>query len=351
MDNNRNLRKRKRSESRNNRLQSNKKKKGEKYIEDLAKEDFQVNSIKDLIKLGLQPHDSPIFKKLFKLIVPLIKIDRLIGMDSIKNQLSKQIIYFIQGFHERDNEGSMLHSVIYGAPGCGKTHVASLIGEIYQTLGFVSSNTITLAKRTDFIADYLGQTANKTKKFLEKATPGILIIDEIYSLSSGNEDHDSYAKECIDTINQYLSENKKELLCIVIGYKDDVDRCFFALNKGLERRFPFRYTIEEYKPNELTKIFEYQVIKNKWEVSEPSLKRLTEIIETRKELFKNFGGDTENLFFHCKTARSTRLFGQILNKDKYIIELEDINNGFKEFEEAKKETVKKDNKPPDGMYT
>ena len=346
MNNNRNLRKRRRSISNN---RSNKRSKKEVYVNELNKEHFEVNSIKDLIKLGLQHYDSPIFKKLFKLVVPLIKIDRLIGMDSIKNQLSKQIIYFVQDFHKYDNEGSMLHSVIYGPPGCGKTHVASLIGEIYQGLGFISTNNITLGKRTDFIADYLGQTANKTKKFLEKATPGILIIDEIYSLSSGVEDHDSYAKECIDTINQYLSENKKELLCIVIGYKDDVDKCFFALNKGLERRFPFRYTIEEYKSDELTKIFKYQVNRNKWEVLEPSLTRLKDIIEMNKELFKNFGGDTENLFFHCKTARSSRLFGQVFNKDKYIIELEDINNGFIEFQKAKKETVK-ESKPPDGMY-
>lgn len=346
MSNNRNLRKRRRSSSNSH---SNKRRK-DIYINDLNKEYFQVNSIKDLIKLGLQHYDNPIFKRLFKLVVPLIKIDRLIGMDSIKNQLSKQIIYFVQDFHKHDNDGSMLHSVIYGPPGCGKTHVASLIGEIYQGLGFISTNNITLGKRTDFIADYLGQTANKTKKFLEKATPGILIIDEIYSLSSGIEDHDSYAKECIDTINQYLSENKKELLCIVIGYKDDVDKCFFALNKGLERRFPFRYTIEEYKPNELTKIFEYQVNQNKWEVSEPSLIRLKEIIETNKDLFKNFGGDTDNLFFHCKTARSIRLFGQVFNKDKYTIELEDINNGFIEFQKAKKETMNDNNKPPNGMY-
>lgn len=347
MDNH-NLRKRKR----NDQNSANKKRKTEHYIDNLSKEDFKVDNIKDLIKLGLQEHDNPLFSKLYNLIVPLIKIDKMIGMDIIKKQITKQIIYFVQEFHERDGDGTMLHSVIYGPPGCGKTHISTVLGEMYQSLGLISSTNITLGKRTDFIADYLDQTANKTKKFLEKATPGILIIDEIYSLSSGNEGHDSYAKECIDTINQFLSERKKDLLCIIIGYKKDVDKCFFALNKGLERRFPFRYTIEEYKPKELTQIFEYQVKQNKWNVSENALSRLTEIIEVNKELFKNFGGDTENLFFHCKTARALRLFGQILNKnkDKYRIDLEDINNGFKEFKKIKEESIK-DNNPPFGMYS
>ncbi len=348
MSDNHNLRKRKRNEVHT----SNKKRKTEQYIDNLTKDDFNIKSLKDLIKLGLQENDNPMFKRLFKLAIPLIKIDRMIGMDSIKKQLTKQIIYFVQGFHERDGDGSMLHSVIYGPPGCGKTHIASVIGEIYQSLGFISTTNVTMAKRTDFIADYLGQTANKTKKFLEKATPGILIIDEIYSLSAGNQDHDSYAKECIDTINQFLSERKKDLLCIVIGYKDDVDKCFFALNKGLERRFPFRYTIEEYKPKELTRIFEYQVEQNKWNVTEEALTRLTQLIEGSNDLFKNFGGDTENLFFMCKTARYVRLFGQIIhkNKEKYRIELEDINNGFIEYEKVKKEINNSKSKPPIGMY-
>jgi len=349
---NHNLRKRRRSWDRQIIKTNNKtNKKNITYINNLTKEDFDVKNVKDLIKLGLQSQDNSIFKSLFKLVAPLIKIDRMIGMNSIKEQLVKQIIYFIQKFHERDGDGSMLHSVIYGSPGTGKTHVATVIGEIYQALGFISSTNITFGKRTDFIADYLGQTANKTKKFLEKATPGILIIDEIYSFGAGIDDHDSYAKECIDTINQFLSERKKELLCIIIGYKDDVDKCFFSLNKGLERRFPFRYTIEEYTPAELTQIFNYQVNQNRWSIEPAALTKLTHLITEFKPLFKNYGGDTENLFFQCKTARSLRLFGQVLSIDKYTIELEDITNGFIQFQKIKKEsTITNDIPPPFGMY-
>lgn len=351
MDNDRNLRKRKRENDKNAQNKKIKQTKNTQlYINNLPKEIFQVKNVEDLIKLAFTPSNHPIIKKLFKLIIPLIKVDNMIGMQKIKEELTKQIIYFVQGFHERDNDGNMLHSVIYGPPGCGKTHVASIIGEIYQALGFISTNNITYGKRTDFIADYLGQTANKTKKFLDKATPGILILDEIYSFSSGIDDHDSYAKECIDTINQYLSENKKNLLCIIIGYKDDVDKCFFGLNKGLERRFPFRYTVEEYKPSELTQIFEYQVNQNKWEVAEDALNELTGLIGLNKELFKNFGGDTENLFFQCKTVRARRLFGQIMNKNKYIIERDDIIKGFDEYKDIKKESTINDKPPPFGMY-
>ena len=307
------------------------------YYNDLPREQFEVTHIRDLIKLGFMynpDNDNPFFRKLFKLIVPLMKLDKLVGMNEIKEKLVGQIMYFVQGFHERDFDGAMLHCAIYGPPGTGKTHVSSIIGEIYRCLGFLNSDKVTLAKRTDFIADYLGQTANKTKKFLDKAKGGVLIIDEIYSLSSGNQDHDSYAKEAIDTINQYLSENKKDLLCIVIGYEKDVQRCFFDLNQGLDRRFPYRYTIEPYTNTELKEIFVYQVQQGGWKLSDPVALApiIVEKIQGKQRYFKNFGGDTDNYFLACKTARSKRLFGLVLNEDqKFILEQPDIQEGMNVF--------------------
>ena len=49
------------------------------------------------------------------------------------------------------------------------------------------------------------------------------------------------AKECIDTITSYLSENRGDFVCIIAGYKNDLERCFFKYNNGLERRFPWKY--------------------------------------------------------------------------------------------------------------
>lgn len=323
------------------------------YYYDLPADKFEIQGIRDLIKLGFlydPQNDCSFFRKLFKLTVPLIKLEKMVGMDKIKEQIVSHIEYFIQGFHERDNEGSMLHCAIYGPPGTGKTRVGTIIGEIYRALGFLSNDQITIGKRTDFIADYLGQTANKTKRFLDKAKGGVLIIDEIYSLSSGNEDHDSYAKEAIDTINQYLSENKKDILCIVIGYEKEVQRCFFDLNKGLNRRFPFRYTIEEYDMEQLKNIFVYQVHAGKWKFSDPdAIKHVVKLFTDKRQYFRDFGGDTETYFLFTKNARSKRLFGKILDSSKFTLEISDLEKGMDAFiiNQKKKET----STIPEGMFS
>ena len=71
---------------------------------------------------------------------------------------------------------------------------------------------------------------------------GVVFLDEAYSL--GNEEkRDSFSKEAIDMINQYLSEKKNEFMMIVAGYDDELDKCFFSYNPGLKRRFSSYYKI------------------------------------------------------------------------------------------------------------
>lgn len=300
-----------------------------------------VESVDDLIKLGFQYNiDDPIYgsdfyKNLFKIIPPLMELQNMIGLTKIKKKIIDQIIYFIQDLHIRDSESGnhFLNTYITGAPGTGKTTIATIIGKIYFHLGFLPSSQITYAKRTDFLANYLGQTANKTLKFLKEATPGILIIDEVYSL--GNEENrDSFAKEAIDTINQYLSEHKGELICIIMGYKRDIETCFFNYNQGLRRRFPFSYDIDDYSANDLKDIFASMITRNNWKMEVP-LSNISAFFHKNKEKFTENGGDIENLIFYCKNAHSLNLFIErlngIQNRHKFHLNNKDIENGFEKF--------------------
>ena len=65
------------------------------------------------------------------------------------------------------------------------------------------NDKFTLAKRSDLIAGYLGQTAIKTQKVIDEAKGGILFIDEAYSLGN-NEQKDSFSKEGRQTISTSL---------------------------------------------------------------------------------------------------------------------------------------------------
>ena len=185
---------------------------------------------------------------LLQLQVPLQKLKDLIGMESIKAGIFNQLVFFLQKIEE--NYPQMLHTCVQGPPGCGKTELANILADIYANLGIIKEAKVVVARRSDLVAGFLGQTAMKTQEVIDSAKGGVLLIDEAYSL--GNEEKkDSFAKECIDTINQNLTEGKADFICIIAGYKEDLEKSFFGFNSGLERRFPYRYTIDDYTKSRL----------------------------------------------------------------------------------------------------
>lgn len=305
-------------------------------------------TLDDLINLGKSYHcktntdyygiDLAI---LCRLVSPLSDLNKLIGMKKVKLNIINHIIYFLQKFDDykacgnceaciygkeciADND-DMLHVAITGPPGVGKTELGRIIGRIYKAMGILAKGHMRIARRTDLIAKYLGQTAIKTQKFIDQCSGGVMFIDEVYSLGNA-EKRDSFAKECIDTINQNLTDNKKDFLCIIAGYKDSIDSCFFAYNEGLESRFPFRYDIEGYDGKELMEIFLIKIKKIRWDI-DVELDLLQKFFEDKLNYFPYFGRDVETMLLNCKIYHSKRMLFQ--NKDKKMVfNMQDVENGF-----------------------
>jgi SpoVK/Ycf46/Vps4 family AAA+-type ATPase len=215
-------------------------------------------------------------KCLWGILPELERLERMVGMQRLKLTVFHQIIYYLQDLWLSKSKSNKmntedceyLHTVITGPPGCGKTSVAEIIGNIYRRIGILSQNgSFTIAKREDFIAPYLGQTAIKTRVLLESCIGGVLFIDEAYSLGSGQQDKDSFSKEAIDTLNAFLSEHKKDFCCIIAGYAEEIQKCFFQVNMGLTRRFPWVHRIDPYSSLELALIFRKKVKEVGWEMN------------------------------------------------------------------------------------
>ena len=210
------------------------------------------------------------------------------------------------------------------------TTVAKIIGDIYKNMGILSKDsTFTIGYRDDFVGEYLGQTATKTKKFLDSCLGGVLFIDEVYSLGPGQKDKDSYSKEAIDTICSYLSEHKNDFCCIIAGYEKEVKDCFLSVNSGLQRRFPWVHIIKEYTSENLTDILLKLIRQTTWTLHEEIDKNyLNNFFQNKKEFFKNAGGDIETFITKVKMTHSKRVFS--MDKQfKFIINKEDINNALK----------------------
>ena len=247
-------------------------------------------------------------------------------MKDLKNNIVDQILYFVQKLHKnKDLSGEFLHTVIYGPPGTGKTQIAKIMGKIYSKIGILSKGTFKKVTRSDLIAGYLGQTALKTKDVIKDSLGGVLFIDEAYSLGNP-EKRDSFAKECIDTLCESLSDNKDNLMVIIAGYEKELKESFFTFNQGLDSRFTWRFKTDEYSPEDLYKIFLKKVNDIGWEIEENS-KINAEWFKKNKDYFRFFGRDIEILLSKTKIAHSRRVFCKP-EIDKKKLNLKDLDKGF-----------------------
>ena len=275
-------------------------------------------------------------RALHRISEPLRKLDAMVGMDSLKESVVDQIIYFIQNLHLHPNDtdkgnktgafNDYMHTVIYGPPGTGKTEVAQLIGSIFSRMGVLRKSKFKKVTRSDLIAGYLGQTAIKTADVIKECLGGVLFIDEAYAL--GNTDkRDSFSKECIDTLCEALSYHKSDLMVIVAGYEKDLNDCFFSANPGLNSRFTWRFKIDDYTPAQLAKIYEKKIHDCGWKLQEPV--RL-HWFESNMCYFKCYGRDMETLLSRAKIAHGRRVFGAP-NPEKMRLTCADLEKGMTMF--------------------
>ena len=312
-------------------LKNKKKRKRKQYI--LAP---SIDNLESLIEIGMThiPYSNINYEILWNILPELKELNNLIGMNQLKKSIFYQIIYYLQDLHKQSND-EYLHTVIFGPPGCGKTTVAKILGNIYRKMKILSTNKdiFKIAKREDFVGEYLGHTATKTKRLLNSCRGGVLFIDEAYSLGPGQKDKDSFSKEAIDTLNVFLSEHKHEFCCILAGYEKEIKKCFFSVNPGLERRFQWIHRIEEYTSEDLAEMVLQKIKEINWHTT-LTKKKLINIIKENEDLFKNIGGDVENLISKSKMIHARRVFN-LDKKHRFMLNQDDILKGIE---------VMKDNK-------
>ncbi len=237
--------------------------------------------------------------------------DELIGLAPVKRRIREVaallLVDRVRSKFGLASQPPTLHLSFTGNPGTGKTTVATRMAEILHRLGYIRRGHLVSVTRDDLVGQYIGHTAPKTKEVLKKAMGGVLFIDEAYYLYRQENERD-YGQESIEILLQVMENNRDDLVVILAGYADKMDR-FFRSNPGFRSRVAHHIDFPDYTDDDLLAIAGKMLGSLNTKLSDGAKQALAEYITLRRAqpLFAN-ARSIRNALDRARLRQANRLF-------------------------------------------
>ncbi len=235
----------------------------------------------------------------------------LIGLAPVKRRIRETAALLLVDRARRElglsQETPTLHMSFTGNPGTGKTTVALKMAGLLHRLGYVRKGHLVTVTRDDLVGQYIGHTAPKTREVLKKAMGGVLFIDEAYYLYKPDNERD-YGQEAIEILLQVMENNRDDLVVIMAGYADRMDR-FFAANPGFRSRIAHHIEFPDYTDEELLRIAEGMLDAQSYRFDDAARAAMAEYIAARRAQphFAN-ARSIRNALDRARLRQANRLF-------------------------------------------
>jgi probable Rubsico expression protein CbbX len=262
----------------------------------------------------------------------LDELDReLIGLKPVKQRIREIAAMLIVERARKamglSHETPTLHMNFAGNPGTGKTTVAMRMANILHRLGYVRKGHLVSVTRDDLVGQYIGHTAPKTKEILKKAMGGVLFIDEAYYLYRPDNERD-YGQEAIEILLQVMENNREDLVVILAGYADRMDK-FFESNPGFRSRIAHHIEFPDYSEGELLQIADGMLKQQTYHFDDEAHDLMQRYIRLRRQQphFAN-ARSIRNALDRARLRQASRLFstatGPVTAEDLSTITAEDL---------------------------
>jgi probable Rubsico expression protein CbbX len=235
----------------------------------------------------------------------------LVGLKPVKRRIREIAALLLVDKLRRDvgltAQPPTLHMSFTGNPGTGKTTVAARMADILHRLGYIRSSHLVSVTRDDLVGQYIGHTAPKTKEILKKAMGGVLFIDEAYYLYRPENERD-YGQESIEILLQVMENRRDDLVVILAGYADRMER-FFTSNPGFRSRIAHHIDFPDYSAEELMAIADLMLRAQNYRFNPEAREAFAAYLEARMRQphFSN-ARSVRNALDRARLRQAVRLF-------------------------------------------